>query len=787
MNENNQQNSDLVGISQEPEINFREILFKYLRYWYLYISIALLFIFLAYLYLRYTTPIYEVRSEIIIKDDKGGLSQQNILSELDIFNTKSNANDEIEILKTRYLMEKVVEELQLNVNYFATGKIKTTELYKTSPFTIKLLFLKDSIATQEFHIQPSNNLEFNVIKNEIKTTHRFDDTIFLPDLVMIVHRAPGFEFKEHDYIFSISTPDATIYGYMNNISINLVNKQTNVIELIMNTTIPRKGEDVLNKLYEVYTRINREDKNKISDSTINFINDRLGKVADELTDVEKNVEQFKKANRLSTDIKEQSNLILGNISELEKLIIQQEVQINVVESIERHLKSKAFRIVPGALVIEDPTYLSMVEKYNGLVLERDNQLQTAKEDNPLIIGLNQQIENTRDDLLTSLSNIRRGMVIAKDKLSQKNSQLLGQVNAAPSKERAFMEISRQQEVKKQLYLYLLQKREETAISKSGTLSNSRLIDPAKSSPLPFKPNKKIIYLFAVASGIFILTLAIYLRGLLNNKIRSKSDINKITNVPVLGELSHNETGEDIIAKPDSRTLLAEQFRLIRTNLQFILKGKENSIIMFTSSMSGEGKSFISTNLASSLAISGKKVVLMELDLRKPKISKILGLSGEIGFTNYIISDIPISQIIQQSSIHPNLFVIGAGAIPPNPAELILENKVEFLFSNLRKDFDFIIIDTAPVGLVTDALLLSKYSDANIYVVRQNYTIREQLNIVHDISINGKMANVSILLNDVTLKSNYGYGYGYGHNAYYTLDPKKSTFFRKWKNRTFGEK
>ena len=279
-------------------------------------------------------------------------------------------------------------------------------------------------------------------------------------------------------------------------------------------------------------------------------------------------------------------------------------------------------------------------------------------------------------------------------------------------------------------------------------------------------------------------MSIYLKDLLNNKITSKNDLTKLTKVPVFGELGHNPSGEIIIARQDSRTVLAEQFRLMRTNLQFILKGKEHQVIMLTSSMSGEGKSFLCINLASTLAISGKKVVLMELDLRKPKVSKALGLPGNVGFSNYVVSDLPMSSLIQPVQLHPNLFVISAGIIPPNPSELLLQDKVAQLFEYLRKEFDYVIVDTAPIGLVTDALLLSKFADANIYVVRQNYTLKEQLNIIDDLAVNSKMNNLSILINDVNKSSGYGYGYGYGYGdkGYYTDKLEKKSFFHGWRKK-----
>ncbi len=783
MKENSPQLLKNDRLPDDKEFNIRKILFRYLRHWYWFVIMGAACVFAAYFYLRYATPVYKVTSEIMIKEDKGNrVSSQNILGDLDIFNTKSNVVDEIEVLKTRYLMQKVVEELQLNISYFEIGKIKTSDIYNNAPFYITLLSLRDSIPVQKFQIGENKPGEFVITDNNIKTTHRFEDTITTRNLSMIVHKRPGLDLYGHDYLFTISSVDAATDAYVNSVTPEMVDKKSNVVKMTINTSVPEKGEAILTKLYEIYTRVNREDKNRIVDSTISFINDRLGKVADELKDVESNVEQFKRNNNISTDIKTQSGLMLENVSDLDKMITDQEVKTNVVESIEQHLNSNAFRVVPGALVIQDPTYMSMVEKYNTLVLERDNQLQTTKEDNPFIKSLNQQILNLKGDLVTSLSNIKRGMGIAKNDLSQKKNRLLGEISLVPTKERAFIEISRQQNVKQQLYLYLLQKREETAISKSGTLANSRLIEPAISSRLPFSPNRKLIYLGALILGILIPAALIYVKELLNNKITSKEDITRITQVPIFGELGHNNTGETIIARQDARTILAEQFRLMRTNLHFLLKGHTHQVILLTSSMSGEGKSFLSINLALSLAISGKKVVLMELDLRKPKISKELGLSGNKGFTNYVVADMPLNSLLQPTALDPNLFVVSAGTIPPNPAELILMDKVTTLFDYLRKEFDFVIIDTAPVGLVTDALLLSKYADANIYVVRQNYTLRDHINIINDLAVNAKMANMSILINDVKNRGSYGYGYGYGYGGkgYYTDQPEKKSFYKRGK-------
>ena len=790
----NSQNVQQASISEEDSgLDLKKIIYLFLQNWVWFAASVIICFLVAFLYLRYATPVYNINSKILIKDDQGSAAgdQQDLLSELDIFNTKNNVNDEKAILQTYYLVKKVVDEMQLNVSYFTVGNIKSTELYKKSPFKIKLLYLKDSIPTQYFDLNFSaDKSSFTIQNDSINKAFHLYDTVKTTDAIFVLQPAVIQPNEESKYQIVINTPSATAEKYLKNISFDISDKLASVIEISLEETVPEKGEDVLNKLYEVYTRMNEEDKNKIADSTISFIDERLAAVSTELSGVEKDIEQFKVKNQLSTDMSEQANLILNNASDFQKQIIQQDVQINVIESIQDHLKSNEPRVVPNAASISDPTYISAVQGYNALVLERDRQLQTTKPDNPVIKNLDNQIETVKKNLITTLENIKKEMQIAKTQLANKNDQLLQQIKTGPEKERVYLDISRQQDVKQQLYLYLLQKREETAISKSGTLANSRFIEPGKSDELPFKPQKPLVYLAALCLGILLPAGIIYVKNLLNNTITDNNDITKQTSVPILGEIGHNNLGKTIVAEQNSRTVLAEQFRAIRTNLQFLLKGKEQQVVMITSSTSGEGKSFLTVNLGSALAISDKKVVVLELDLRKPKISKELGLTNNTGFSDYLISKCTREEIIKPTSIHPNLFLISSGTIPPNPAELLLDKQVDELFSWLKTKFDYIIVDTPPVGVVIDGVLIGRLANSSIYVIRQNYTLRQQLRIINDFKQNEKMPNLSIIVNDVQLNKLYGYGYkygyhysygyGYGSNSdYYSDNKKKKAYpFRK---------
>lgn len=768
----------------EPEFNLSEFLYKYLRYWPWFLLSLIVALFAVYTYLRYSIPVYSVSSQILIKDDKaGGPSggQLDVLNELNLFNTKNNVNNEVAVLKTKYLMNQVVRELQLNVKYFVKGNIKSTDLYNRSPFELQVVTIKDSIPTKEFAITLKPN-GYHLSGDSLNGDFKYHDTIATKDLSFAVVPKTLLSEGNKDYTVTVSSIRAATSNYTGGLTANIIDKQASVIQLQLNETVPQRGEDVLNTVYSVYTRLNQEDKNRITDSTINFIDERLALVSNELSGVESNLQQFKQQNEL-INLEQQGQLALTTSADLQKQIIDAEVKIAIVEQMEDFLQKNSRRLVPASLVVDDPTYLNMVQQYNGLLMERDRQVQTSKEDNPVVQQLDDQIETMKRSLLSSLQSIKRGLITGKNALQQKSSQASGQIRRAPEKERAFLDISRQQEVKQQLYLYLLQKREESAISKSGSLANSRLIEPAVTNPVPVSPKKSLLYLAGLLAGLIIPAAFLYLKELLNNKVQERKDVTSVVNAPILGEIGHNATQELVVVQKESRTPLAEQFRIVRTNLQFILGGGDHKSILITSSMSGEGKSFFSINLASSLAIAGKKVVLVEMDLRKPKISSELGVSNSKGFSSYMIGQTKLDELPVQ---HEGFYVVSSGPIPPNPAELLLQPKVADLFSYLKEQFDYVIVDTPPIGLVTDAILIGKFVNAGIYMVRQNYTFKNQLNIAKELFNDNRIPNISILINDVKVGGRYGYGYGYrygygygrGTNGYYFGNEKKTT--AKWR-------
>lgn len=758
---------------QQPNdsvLDLRGILDKVLSNWYWFVLCGILTVALAWVYLRYATPNYLINAKILVQDQQkgGNLPGEEIFQQLELFSNKSNVDNEVEIIKSRSLMENVVKKLELNVRYFTEGRIKETELFAKRPFSMHWVSLKDSITAISYTINPQGTDSFSLNRDDLSITRAWGDTLRLPEGVILVERHHQIDTIASEYQVNVVSIDAAVADMMTQLNVSIPNKQVSTIDLALTTSIPEKGEKILNTLIEAYRQASVEDKNRIADSTIDFIDKRLQIVSSELLGVEKNIQQFKQDNQLA-DLTEQSKLLVSGSGDNMKQLTDAQVRLNVINSMEEYIRDEKNnkRVVPSSMIVQDPTFVGLVEKYNTLQLERERQLLASTPTNPVVLNLDRQLAGLRGDLLSNIQSFKKGVELSIEELQRNSSTISQRIRKVPAAERVFLDFSRQQAIKQDLYVFLLKKREESAISKTSNLAIARIIDPAKSDALPFKPKRMLVYLLALMAGAGIPALWIYARGLLNTRIQSREDIKGLTPVPVLAEIGHSNDKEGLVISRDGGSHVAEQFRALRTNLQFILTGKQEKTVLLTSSMSGEGKSFVAVNLAAVLAYSGKKVVLLEMDLRKPKISEGLGLSNHIGFSSYAIGRASINDIVQPSGIHDNLRVISSGPIPPNPAELMLLDATEHMFTELRRYFDYIIIDTAPVGLVTDAQLLGRFADATLYLVRQGYTFRQQLEISKDLYLYDKMPKINLVINDVRASRSsgyggYGYGYGYGY-------------------------
>jgi len=757
--------------------NFRKIVDKAIGIWPWMLLGAVICGILAAMYLYFAEPKYKVNAKILIKDDDAKPSSSmgsdiSMLQSLGVLAGASNVNNELEIIKSYTLMNQVVNDLQLNVFVSVEDNLRIIELYgNQNPFLIRFTNfnkanLKEDPREYEIGFLKEGKLQVTSLDSNVIIKVNYGDIFEIAAGTLSILPNPEFTGdKSESYTLKVANPDLVTGYYMNSLEAIIPNRDVSTISLSLNSTVPVKGENVLNTLIDAYMQANVDDNNRIADSTMSFIDSRLLVVSDQLTDIEKKIQTFKQDNEVA-DLSAQAQALISNTGDYAKQVAAQEVQLNVIESLEEYLKANADkpRIVPASLLVQDATLSSIVQQYNSLLMQRSRLLLGNTESSPIVRNVDEQLTNLRLDMLKGVTSVKQSAQAALHALKQNSNQLEAQIRRVPAKERVYLDFSRQQQIRQELYLFLLQKREETAISRSSTIANARIIDKAKAEEMPYEPKKKLILAAAVLLGIVLPFGIVYTRDLLTTQIKTKDDINSECSLPIIGEIGHNEKEDFIVVSPTSRAIVAEQFRALRTNLQFLLPEKDDKVIMFTSSMSGEGKSFISTNLSMVFALAGKKVILLELDLRKPKIMSSLNITYSKGFSNYAIGAANLEEIILPSGIHENLFIMPAGPIPPNPSELILHDRTANMFRSLKEKFDYIIIDTTP-NLVSDAQLLSVYAQATLYVARLDYTRKEQLHLADSLLKEGKMPRLSLVINDIKLKryggGYYGYGYGYG--------------------------
>lgn len=766
----------------ENDFQFKEFLNKYSIHWKWFalgVSICLL---LALLYLRYTIPQYEASTTILVKDEKKG----GMLSELSAFadlgmggGLKSNVDNEIEILKSRTLVESTVKKLNLNTFFTVSGKIVDKEIYEETP--IEVYFVDK---TNEFY---QNTIDFNfseltantfALDNELldgstkvvlsnKKMFRYGEEIPTQYGRLIINKSKfnrsHFKDKGKTIRIVINPLEDVVDSFRKRLKVEPISKTSSVVTISITDAKVKKSEAFLDNLIQIYNEDAAADKNFISENTSKFIANRLTLITQELDGVEQDVESFKKANKL-TDIESEAKLFIEGSNEYDKKGVETEIQLNVVSSMLDFMKkSTNADLLPSNIIAGSGDTSGLISSYNQLVLDRNRILKSATTANPSVVKMDQQIASLKSTVTTSLLRLQSSLNIQKRDLNSNEGILNAKIGKIPVQERQFRVIARQQKVKEELYLYLLQKREETAISLSATEPNARVIDSAKAGKMPIAPKKNIIYLGALLLGLLIPFGIIYTDDLLDTKIKSRMDLDGKTVVPFIGDVPTAENPSEII-KSESRTSSAEALRIIRTNLEFMLSKTEEGqakTLFLTSTFPKEGKTFVSANLAATFALSGKKVLLIGMDIRNPRLDEYFTLP-ERGVTNYLSSkDLKLEDLIIKYDGFEDFHILPAGIIPPNPAELLMSKKVDILFATLKAQYDYIIVDTAPVSLVTDTLLIAKHADCFIYVARANFLEKRMLNIPNTLYKEQKLPNMCLLLNDTDSTKGYGYGYGYG--------------------------
>ncbi len=757
---------------KEENLNIRQLLGETLRYWYVFAIILPLVIGMAYLYLKKTPPKYEAETLVLIKDDKksGQLSEEGIFGELGLGGKLKNLENEILVLQSTPLMIKVVEKLNLNFRYVTRIGLRKMDLYTNSPVEVLNWQPYQANGTLTGEITQDDKGGFLLESNGHTYSGEFGKVLHLPNGRLTISRKRSIKMHSPMYI-RIQSVRGRALELLDALEITLVGKESSTISLTIKDTSPERARDILTELVVTYNNSTIEEKNQVYKNSIDLINGRIEMIASELSEAESDVEAYK--SRFSmTELSAEGSILMNEIAVNNKELSEKDIQLEILNSIEEFLiKNKdRFEFVPTNITINNLTLANQLTRFNQLLAEGARLRTDLGPSHPDLKLIEKQIQNLRQTIIDNIKAIKNDIQISTSASRGRKTMLESRLRSLPRRERELVEIERQKIIKENLYLYLLQKREESAISLAITVANGKVVEPASVPTLPISPKNLQIWLIAVFMGLAIPSGLALLLNNLNDKVLFREDIEKVTEVPLVSMLSYNRNGKNLVIKENSRSVSAEMFRLLRTNLSFITPGSTLETLLVTSSMSGEGKSFIALNLGMTFALAGKKVLILELDLRKPKQEQYMGIQkSQKGLVNYLINpEISPREIIKNSGLHPNLDVITRGPKPPNPGELILSPNLGKLITLLKERYDLILLDTPPVGLVADAFQLKEMAQASLYVVRSGITRIGQIGIIDDIARHQKLPKPFIVLNAVELGSiknygyNYGYGYGYGY-------------------------
>ncbi|WP_459190416.1 GumC family protein [Parabacteroides sp. APC149_11_2_Y6] len=783
----------------EENVDFYALFFKYMVYWPWFVASVLVCCIGCYIYLRYQAPVYNITASVLIKeeDKKGGgaSSPMSAIQDLGMFSMTNNFDNEVEILRSRTLIKKVICDLGLYISVaedcvFGYDK----PLYKSSPINV-YMFPEEADKLEEISKiwikytkdeKLSVELEY-VIDEEKETIEKTFDTLpaVFPTPVGV------FSFTKNDSVLTadevtdliayVNSPTRTAGEYIEDLNVEPTSKTTTIAKLSFHNTVEERGIDFINCLIAFYNQDANDEKNEVAQKTAEFIEERIGIINQELGSTESELADFKQRSGL-TDLTSDAQMALQENSKYEWQRTENSTQISLVKFLREYINNPANveEVIPANVGLQDQNLTSVIDQYNTMLIERKRLLRTSSESNPAVINLNTGIEAMRHNVQTTVNSVLKGLQIAKADIDRQANKFEGRISNAPKQEKEFMTISRQQEIKATLYIMLLQKREENAITLAATANNGRIIEEPLPDKYPVSPKKKIFMLAALVLGLGIPVGIVYLRDLLKYKIENREDVEKITDVSILGELplvTKMEEQGAIVIRENKNDMMEETFRGLRTNLLFML-GKDEKVILFSSTQPGEGKSFVAGNMAVSLAYLGKKVIIVGMDIRKPGLNKVFNLSRKVeGITNYLSDpdNVSLFDMIQKSDISKNLDILPGGPIPPNPTELVARDILDKAIDQLKEHYDYIILDTAPIGMVTDTAVIGRVADMCVYVCRADATPKVGFDYINTLWDEKKFKKLATVINGIDMskrKNSYGYGYGkkygygYGHNYGY---------------------
>jgi capsular exopolysaccharide synthesis family protein len=751
---------------------------KYVPYWPLFLFFLIIAGVAARFYLKYKIPVYQSTATILIKDEKKGEDDSRIIESLNLLSSKKIIENEIEVLKSKGLMMQVVKKLHLYAPIYEKGKLSDVSAYVSSPVSIEVSNPDSLIETKDkIFFKYDTSARKVIIEDKPYSLSQWVNTPygtlkFLPQ---------GGKSKGQLY-FVLNNPKKVAFSLVDRLDVLAPNKLASVINITLRDEVPKRAEDILNELITVYDNAALIEKNKLADNTLNFLDERLGIVSHDLDSIESKLKQYKTSSG-AIDISSQGALFLQNVSANDQKLSDVNNQLNTLDLVENYVKSKDnSSSVPSTVGVSDPTLPQLLNKLYEDQLQYEKLKRTMGDNNPAVLNQKAEIERIKPGILENIQSQRENLQSSRENLNATNSRYSSILQSIPQKEKDIVEITREHNIKSNNYNFLLQKQEETKLSLLSSIGDSRIIDKAETSLNPVSPKQKIIYLGALFFAFVLAVGLVTINEMFKRTILYRKEIEAYTSIPVIGEIIYEKSKDPLVIGNGKRTFIAEQFRNLRTTLPYIGLNGERKKLQVTSTVSGEGKSFIVANLGIGLALAGKKVVVLEFDLSDPTLCDKLNVTEiDKGLTDYLTGETKPEEIIKSTSVHENLFVIPAGWLPENPSELIMSEKVPKLFTYLSGIFDYIIIDTAPVGLLSDAYVLSNYCDATLYVVRHKHTRKVSIQRLDANNKINELKNMAIVFNGVRSRgfggNGYGYGYGYG---YIHKDKRKKKFLKRAK-------
>ena len=781
-NSNFQNSAPVQENSFQQSVSIRDLVNDVLKYWYWFAISIFVFLSVGGLYLMRKSPVYNREAAILVKDARRGGAASELAAFADIagMSTRRSVDNELYVLQARRLMVEVVDRLGLTVNYTTKDLLRTNTLYRNAP--IEVTFVDDlggkpcsfevTLGASNFTINEFVRSKKDGgdpdIDGEFTVSGAYGETVMLPLGAIVVNKTLYFdEEKSLEKVIKVtkSTKEAVATAYRTRVKSSVPSKMSSIINLSLSDVAPQRAEDVLNTLITVYNDDAVDDKRIVAEATATFITDRLHVIGEELRMVDSNIKQFKDKNNI-VDINSEAKRRTEGAMRYEQEIAVTTNQIAMAKFISDYLNdsSQSLNLIPATTFEGSHAIAAQIADYNEMMLRR-KKLGTDSDNNPVVQQLSSSISSAKNAILASLTSHTKALEIKLENLEAEERKINSRIGAVPTQEQEYLSIARQQKIKEELYLYLLTKSEENAISLAITERPARIVDNAFGTSRPVSPNKMLIMLAMVILGFGLPLAVIYIKLLTNTKIQGKQDIVRYCNVPYLGDipLCDDVMNRSVVVRESGRDKVSEAFKILRTNMSFMSGGQKQQVILTTSSNEHAGKTFVSTNLGLTLAFSGNKVLIVDMDLRRRTMSKHMGQrSNPNGVTKYLsVADTKISDIIAKSNMHDNLDFIYAGLQPPNPAELLMSERLETLIAECRKSYDYIIIDSVPALIIADAMITSRVADLSIYVVREGLLDRSQLPDINSLHSDKKLRNMCIVLNGAhETRQSYGYSYRY---------------------------